>query len=212
MKPLLAGGFPRLWIWRLLQCSEIPDPSETFWPPLLWGGDVQKLPTEAARAGLGEEQRALGTGPADGPICTSEQGAVVSCWLTSQNRLTCASRAEQASQPAPLSGPVSWTARGASCSDYFLSSTGQPPKAPSLLLRLQDRNLNECLRKSGWGARQRFRVGMRHLPSWKPAARRRVIQKLQQNSGAFFLSLSGRSMPSNHCSSAELPPLSPCYV
>ena len=102
MKPLLAGGFPRLWIWRPLQCSEILDPSETFWPPLLWGGDVQKLPTEAARAGLGEEQRALGTGPADGPICTAEQGAVVSCWLTSQNRLTCASRAEQASQPAPL--------------------------------------------------------------------------------------------------------------
>ena len=58
MKPLLAGGSPRLWIWRSLQCSEIPDPSETFWPPLLWGGDVQKLPTEAARAGLGEEQRA----------------------------------------------------------------------------------------------------------------------------------------------------------
>lgn len=147
MKPFLAGGFPRCKSgdlssaqrFRILQKPSGHHFSEELmsknFPQRLLGQAFEKSPGHSAQI------------PLTGPFVFLCRVLRFSCWLTSQNKLTCASSAEQASQPAPLSGSVSWTARGESCSDYVYSSTGQAPKAPSLLPHLQDRNLNECLRK-----------------------------------------------------------------
>lgn len=146
MKPFLAGGFPRCKSGDLSSVERfriLQKPSHHFSEELMSKNFPQRLLGQAFEKSTGHSAQI----PLTSPFVLLCRVLWFSHWLTSQNKLTCASSTEQASQPAPLSGSVAWTARGESCSDYFHSSTGQPPKAPSSFLHLQDRNLNECLRK-----------------------------------------------------------------
>lgn len=143
MKPFLAGGFTR----ANLEASPVLERFRTLQKPSAHHFSEElmskKLPTEAARQAFEKSTGHSAQIPLTGPfvllcrVLWFSHWLTHITWLTSQNKLTCASSAT-ASQPAPLSGSV-LTARGESCSDYH-SSTGQPPKAPSSLLRLQDRN------------------------------------------------------------------------
>lgn len=123
----LAGVFPLLQIRKSLQCLEIWDPSEAFWPPLLWWADVQKIPREAAWAALQEvllafnETDPKGWRPHSASFLLLCRGCCYSCYFNSQNVWTCVSGEEHRSvRPITASWSLSpRTDRARSSSHHF---------------------------------------------------------------------------------------------